>query len=74
MLKPLGLTKNLFSVIKAINQGFPTCGTTRVREGLPGGTRETSSFSQKTWVHSFLGYFSGFVSKSINFPEAVLFY
>jgi len=34
-----------------------------VREGLPGGTRVTSIFFRKTWIHSFLVYVSGFVSK-----------
>jgi len=41
-----------------------------VREGLPGGTRVTSIFSQKPGFHSFLIYVSGFVSKKYKFPVA----
>jgi len=36
----------------ALMQGFPTCGT-----------RVTSIFFTKTWIHSFLVYVSGFVSE-----------
>ena len=32
-------------------------------EGLPGGTRVTSIFFTKTWIHSFLVYVSSFVFK-----------
>jgi len=40
-----------------------------VREGLLDGTRVTSIFT-KTWMHSFLVYVSGFVSKQMNIPVA----
>jgi len=43
-----------------------------VREGRPGGTRVTSIFFTKTWIHSFLVYVLGFVSKEIDIPIAAI--
>jgi len=56
-------TCKLLDFTLSLLQGFPTTG-------LLGGTRVSIPFFPKTWIHNFLVYVSGFLSKYTNFPTA----
>jgi len=65
----------LFLLVK-LSQGCPTCGT-RTTSGMWRSYKWYMSnfqFFTKIWIHSFLVYVSGFVSKSINFLVACYSY